>query len=94
MSRVLWEEGRDKGGLFGQAFSMPNRRRALSKPQANGHRQAFSEDRGLPNSKKNERWVGVSLLYWRCMSVRLVWWAGIDLASGILGRSGCSNKQM
>lgn len=37
--------------LFGQVFSMPKRRRALSKPQVNGHCQALPEDRGLPTVK-------------------------------------------
>ena len=27
-------------------------------------------------------------------SVGLVWWTGVDLASGSLGRSRCSNKQL
>ena len=66
--------GKRYGGLFGQVFSMPNRRRALSKPQANGDRQALPEERGLPNSKINERWVGMWLMYARC-----VWFGGLVL---------------
>lgn len=41
--------------LFGQVFSMPKRRRALSKPQVNGHCQALAEDRDLLNGKRVRR---------------------------------------